>query len=314
MVINPTKNSKEKALLIDIGGTNIRTCKAFIGDAELHDPLKKSTSCLKDFDSLIKTFLDEDSDIRHLVISVAGPKLNDSITMTNRNFKINENDVLNKFDIDTCEILNDWESIGHSLRLFNDEEINYINHGSAFNNVALMLGPGTGLGAAIVINNNIVLPTEVGNTSTMLSGLLRDIGIDASDNFNVVEDLISGKGVQRIYSHLASDKKTPEEIVELCRNNDKYAEETIELFIESIARLLSELALTYLPGRGIFLAGGLVRSLEEFIDLENFKNNFLRNRRPMHADVLSEIPIGIIQKQMTCLHGNLAFLSDKLKV
>ena len=130
----------------------------------------------------------------------------------------------------------------------------------------------------------------------------------------MVEDLISGKGVQRIYSHLASDKKTPEEIVELCRNKDKYAEETIELFIESIARLLSELALTYLPGRGIFLAGGLVRSLEEFIDLENFKNNFLRNRRPMHADVLSEIPIGIIQKQMTCLHGNLAFLSDKLKI
>jgi len=34
----------------------------------------------------------------------------------------------------------------------------------------------------------------------------------------------------------------------------------------------------------------------------------------MHADVLSEIPIGIIQKKMTCLHGNLAFLSDKLKI
>ena len=47
MVINPTKNSKEKALLIDIGGTNIRTCKAFVGGTELHDPLKKSTSCLK---------------------------------------------------------------------------------------------------------------------------------------------------------------------------------------------------------------------------------------------------------------------------
>ena len=134
----------------------------------------------------------------------------------------------------------------------------------------------------------------------------------------MVEDLISGKGVERIYSHLTSDKKSPEEIIELCKNKDKYAQETIELFIESIAvvvLLLSELALTYLPGRGIFLAGGLVRSLEEFIDLENFKNNFLRNRRDsMHADVLSEIPIGIIQKQMTCLHGNLAFLSDKLKI
>ena len=42
--------------------------------------------------------------------------------------------------------------------------------------------------------------------------------------------------------------------------------------------------------------------------------HFHEDRFDMHADVLSEIPIGIIQKQMTCLHGNLAFLSDKLKI
>ena len=313
MVINPTKNSKEKALLIDIGGTNIRTCKAYIGDKKLHDPLKKSISCLKDFDSLVKAYLSEDPDVRHLVISVAGPKLNNSITMTNRDFKINERDILNKFDIDTCEILNDWESIGHSLRLFNNEDINFINDGSSFNNVALMIGPGTGLGAAIVINDNMVLPTEVGNTSSMLSGLLKGIDIDEPNSFNVVEDLISGKGIERIYSHLASDKKSPEEIIDLCRDKDRFAIETIELFIDSMAYLLSELALTYLPGKGIFLAGGLARSLQEFIYSENFNKNFLRNRRSMHVNLLSEIPIGIIQKQMTCLHGNLAFLSDKLR-
>ena len=312
MVINPTKNIKEKALLIDIGGTNIRTCKAYIGDKKLHDPLKKNISCLKDFDSLVKAYLSEDPDVRHLVISVAGPKLNNSITMTNRDFKINERDILNKFDIDTCEILNDWESIGHSLRLFNNEDINFINDGSSFNNVALMIGPGSGLGAAIVIDDNMVLPTEVGNTSSMLSGLLKGINIDDPNSFNVVEDLISGKGIERIYSQLTSDNKSPEEIIQLCRDKDRFATETIESFIDSMAYLLSELALTYLPGKGIFLAGGLARSLQEFIYSENFKKNFLKNRRSMHIDLLSEIPIGIIQKQMTCLYGNLAFLSDKL--
>ena len=95
--------------------------------------------------------------------------------------------------------------------------------------------------------------------------------------FNVVEDLISGKGIQRIYSHLASDNKSPEEIIELCRDKDRFSKETIELFIDSMAYLLSELALTYLPGKGIFLAGGLARSLQEFIYSENFKKNFLKN-------------------------------------
>ena len=155
---------------------------------------------------------------------------------------------------------------------------------------------------------------DIGNTSSMLSGLLKGIGIDNPDSFNVVEDLISGKGIERIYSHLASDNKSPEEIIQLCRDKDRFAKETIELFIDSMAYLLSELALTYLPGKGIFLAGGLARSLQEFIYSENFMKNFLRNRRSMHVDLLSEIPIGIIQKQMTCLHGNLAFLSDKLKI
>ena len=77
-----------------------------------------------------------------------------------------------------------------------------------------MIGPGTGLGAAIVIDDNMVLPTEVGNTSSMLSGLLKGIGIDNPNSFNVVEDLISGKGIERIYSHLTSDNKSPEEIIQ----------------------------------------------------------------------------------------------------
>jgi hypothetical protein len=40
---------------------------------------------------------------------------------------------------------------------------------------------------------------------------------------------------------------------------------------------------------------------------------FIATRKPMHAEVLKEIPLGVINAEMTCLHGNLAYLKQKLE-
>jgi glucokinase len=80
-----------------------------------------------------------------------------------------------------------------------------------------------------------------------------------------------------------------------------------------MAIVLSEFALTYMPGNGIYLAGGLMRSLNEFIDINSFMQAFIASRKPMHAEVLKEIPLGVINAEMTCLHGNLAYLKQKLE-
>ena len=54
---------------------------------------------------------------------------------------------------------------------------------------------------------------------------------------------------------------------------------------------------------------GLVRSLREFLDEEVFVKNFLLNRKSMHADVLKQMPIALINQEMTCLHGSLNFIN-----
>ena len=51
--------TQTKILLVDIGGTNVRTCKAILGSDELINPHKENTNCLKSFDELIQKFLDE---------------------------------------------------------------------------------------------------------------------------------------------------------------------------------------------------------------------------------------------------------------
>ena len=109
---------EKKVLLVDIGGTNIRTATSEIGSFVLQNANKQNIDCLDSFDEIIENLLNEDMDIKHIVFSIAGPKLHQSISMTNRQFEIDESDILNKFKIDSCHILNDWESIGHGLSLF----------------------------------------------------------------------------------------------------------------------------------------------------------------------------------------------------
>ncbi len=309
MVIDPkVAFFNSRVLLVDIGGTNIRTASADIGSSELINASKNNLDCLGSFDDMLQEFLDEDASIRHLVFSIAGPKLHNSIEMTNRNFRIDAVNILDKFSVDSCHILNDWESIGHGLSLFKKEEMNFINQGNAFNETALILGPGTGLGAAQVIQENIVLPTEIGNSSFAIQDLFSELNLSNQHDFNVIEDLISGGGLAKIYFEFANIDKSPEEIV-ASYHTDEFSQKSIDIFLKSLAQILSEFALAYMPGKGIYLAGGLMRSLNEFIDTDLFLENFLVNRKSMHADALKQIPLALINQKMTCLHGSLNFIN-----
>ena len=64
-----------------------------------------------------------------------------------------------------------------------------------------------------------------------------------------------------------------------------------------------------MPGSGIYIAGGLMRSLQQFLDIDRFMKEFLVNRKSIHADVLKQIPLAIINQEMTCLHGSLNFIN-----
>ena len=111
-----------KVLLIDIGGTNLRYAYSDGDLSSFNNTNKIKLSCIKGFNDILKN-LTEGEDVDSLVISVAGPKINGSITMTNRDFSINEKDIQDSFNFKTCHLLNDWESIGHSLAAFDVQQL-----------------------------------------------------------------------------------------------------------------------------------------------------------------------------------------------
>ena len=298
-----------KLLLIDIGGTNMRYATAYSDSDEISSINKKAFNEATFYENLEE--LIKEHNINTLIMSVAGPKIDNSITMTNKNFSFNQDKLKEKFKLKECYLLNDWESIAYSYGYIK-ESIKIIQNGKTYNNNLLFLGPGTGLGAAFSINE-IVLPTELGNTKNFIESLkknFKNVTFEASR----LEDIISGSGISKIYETLTHEKLSAEEIFKKFLDKEPDALFVINGFIKSLSQTLSDLALSFLPGKGILLAGSLSRSIYTHFNEQNFFKPFINNNTGMHFDILKNTPIGVITKERTPLYGNLAFYKNLNKI
>ena len=300
-----------KVLLIDIGGTNLRYAYSDGDFSTIKDTNKIQLSCIKGFNEIL-TNLTIGKNVDSLVISVAGPKIKGSITMTNRDFSINEEDIKDSFQFKTCHLLNDWESIGHSLAAYDESDIAIIKEGTEFNDNSFFIGPGTGLGAALLIGNDNVIPTEIGNTTGLTKALLKNYAIDNDDHFRTLEDVLSGKAISDIYEYKTGTRLTSEDIVQRYGGDDEMINFVIDGFIKSLAETISDMALTFISGKGIYIAGGLIRSIFQIMDKDKFIENFYGDKKLVHLQILEMVKIGIVEKEHACLHGNLHFYKKNI--
>ncbi len=292
-----------KALLIDVGGTNMRYAIASKDTDGLSD-INKLPFDSNNFEIQLEQLINHNH-IEILVLSAAGPKINKNISMTNRNYIFDANDIKNKFSLKECFLLNDWEAIAYSYDYVSDS-IEFIKDGAKFNKNTLFVGPGTGLGASLSLNNKIVLPTEIGNTINSRLSLQKNYNIENTTYFTL-EDFVSGSAISNIYKIKTNNQMSSEEVYEKFTKNDDIAVEVVNGFIKSLAQTLSDMALAYLPGNGILLAGSLIRTIYPNINKEHFTEIFTANKSDIHKNILDMISIGVITKRRTPLYGNLHF-------
>ena len=133
--------------------------------------------------------------------------------MTNKNFVLNSDMLKKKFNLKKCYLLNDWEAIAHSFD-YVSKNIKFIKNGKKFNNQTLFLGPGTGLGAALLIDNRIVVSTEIGNTGNTTQFLKKNFNFEIPENITL-EEILSGTGISNLYKFKTGMTLTTEEILSL---------------------------------------------------------------------------------------------------
>jgi glucokinase len=302
-----------KILLLDLGGTNLRYALSKEGSAEVMDTKKIALDTILNFDDFIEDLVKK-FNINSMIISAAGPKVNGVISMTNRDLVIDEQALKVKFNLHECVLLNDWESIGYSLSNIQDVEIELIKKGNPFNSNTFFIGPGTGLGAALKVQDGKVIPTEIGNTTGLTKSLLNNYLIDESPSkFITLEDVISGSAISSIYEYKTGNSITSEGVVKLLKEGDKDAESVINGFTKSLAEVISDMALTFISGNGIYIAGSLMRTIVEFMDKDLFIEHFIGSKKGIHLELLEKMPIGMINREHACLQGNLNFYNQNIK-
>jgi glucokinase len=302
-----------KILLLDLGGTNLRYALSKEGSAEVMDTKKIALDTILNFDDFIEDLVKK-FNINSMIISAAGPKVNGVISMTNRDLVIDEQALKVKFNLHECVLLNDWESIGYSLSNIQDVEIELIKKGNPFNSNTFFIGPGTGLGAALKVQDGKVIPTEIGNTTGLTKSLLNNYLIDESPSkFITLEDVVSGSAISSIYEYKTGNSITSEGVVKLLKEGDKDAESVINGFTKSLAEVISDMALTFISGNGIYIAGSLMRTIVEFMDKDLFIEHFIGSKKGIHLELLEKMPIGMINREHACLQGNLNFYNQNIK-
>ena len=307
-------------LVIDLGGTNIRVAYAKLDKDELFDIEKIKISRLDEFYQILGQLISRaNCDLESIVISVAGPKNGETITMTNRNWKICPKEIKERFEIKNCHLLNDWEAIAYSLSSLKEEDLRVIKNGSyveLYDTPKFVIGPGTGLGAALYSRINdveYVYPTELGNTQSSVQHYLNIFGIGYSEKFKILEDVFSGPGISRIAHELIGENLSGEKILELAQTDHKQCFNLIEKYIKCFAILSSEVALSYNCSGGIFIAGSFMRGLEKYFDLDSFTKDFIGARKQIHQNFLSNIPVFLVKREFTPLYGNLNYYKSKKK-
>ena len=295
-------------LVIDIGGTNIRYLEIFKG--KKNKIIKEKISSTSRFHNLLNEVISNCSNpIHNIVISAAGPKSNNSIKMTNQKFVIDSQKIKKKFNLKNCFLLNDLEAAGYILHKVSKDNKKIIKKGKKTNSSQALITPGTGLGLSFVIDNKIVIPSEIGNSKILISDIIDRNKKFSYSNFLKIEDFLSGPGLSKIYKSFYKKDVSSSEVVFQGMNNNPKALRVIKIFIEILAKFLAEISLIYVPGNGIFLSGSLMRSLKNFIDNDKFEDIFLKQVNKTHRKLLESIEINLIDKEHLSILGCIEYFN-----
>ena len=295
-------------LVIDIGGTNIRYLEIFKG--KKNKIIKEKISSTSRFHNLLNEVISNClNPIQNLVISAAGPKSNNLIKMTNQKFEIDSQIIKKKFNLKNCFLLNDLEAAGYILHKVSVDNKKIIKKGKKTNSSQALITPGTGLGLSFVIDNKIVIPSEIGNSKILTSDIIDRNKKFSYSNFLKIEDFLSGPGLSKIYKSFYKKDVSSSEVVFQGMNNNPKALRVIKVFLEILAKFLAEISLIYVPGNGIFLSGSLMRSLKNFIDNDKFEDIFLKQVNKTHRKLLESIEINLIDKEHLSILGCIEYFN-----
>ena len=336
------KKYKEYVIGCDIGGTNTNIAVAGIQKMkpDLLFSLDFKTIKLKSIVPAINDTIKFANDhykinINSACIGAAGviSKSNNYAKLTNINWDVNKEEIIESTSLSKVKILNDFQIIGYGINLLNlndAKDIIAIREGRANNQnreeTIAIIGAGTGLGKVTLIYDKtkdvyVPNPSEGGHSDLPLYNnfeleLAAYIKLIKKSSYPInYEDILSGRGIMNIYKYIRKNKifkdtkytkeidkisdKTP--LISEYRQKDKTCKEVFNIFTIFFARCSKNFVLDNLSTGGLYIAGGISIKNKEIFNSKLFFNEFVKTSK--REQFLKNIPIYLILDYNISLKG-----------
>tara|TARA_B100000886_G_scaffold171251_1_gene117234 strand:+ start:51 stop:947 length:897 start_codon:yes stop_codon:yes gene_type:complete len=297
----------KNALLIDLGGTNVR--HAFFINNALSKISKEKISDKEFIPFITKLLNGTESKIEYLVIAAAGPNNQDFINLTNRNLLINSSELEDTLNLKKCFLLNDWEAVAFSLSEMKKKSFLSIKGNVPSNKNTLLIGPGTGLGVTLIIDDQII-PTEFGNVLSAAKSMMESFGIESSEKFLSLENILSGPGIEMLYEEKFGKELSSEKIITLALERNEDALFIVNNFLKTLITIIDDLVLSFTCKR-VILGGAILNSLKSILTSEKILNYFSSRINPKYSQLIEEVQVDLLLEDEPGIYGCLAFLKTK---
>ena len=297
----------KNALLIDLGGTNVR--HAFFINNALSKISKEKISDKEFIPFITKLLNGAESKIEYLVIAAAGPNNQGFINLTNRNLLINSSELEAALNLKKCLLLNDWEAVAFSLNEMEKKSFLSIKANVPSNKNTLLIGPGTGLGVTLIIDDQII-PTEFGNVLSTTKSMMESFGIERSEKFLSLENILSGPGIEMLYEEKFGKKLSSEKIITLALERNEDALFIVDNFLKTLITIIDDLVLSFTCKR-VVLGGAILNSLKSILTSEKILSYFSSRINPKYSQLIEEVQVDLLLEDEPGIFGCLAFLKTE---
>ncbi len=311
--------SAAETIVADIGGTNARFARLDAA-GRICDVQVLATGDFSGLVAAVGRYVEivGGPPPRRIVAALAGPITGDIVALTNGGWQFSRTAVRREMALERLAVLNDFHALALSLPHLGTPDMVQIGgpHAAAPGETLpkAVIGPGTGLGMCGLIHAGgawIPIPGEGGYTS-LAPGTDRETAVwqfvRQRHGRVSAERLLSGPGLTEIRQALAAidggglSQDTPETIVrQALGGQDPVAWETLSIFCALLGDRSGDLALTFGALGGVYLAGGILKGLGEFLRNSDFRDRFEGKGRG--NAVVSHVPTYLITAEHPALIG-----------
>ena len=308
-------------LIGDIGGTNARFALVNAPEAPLERLPTVHTAAFPNIDDAIEQAVVEGAGDRprSAVLAIAGPIAGDRVPLTNSPWVVEPKKLIQRFRLNEVVLLNDFEAQSLALSDLGPDDVRRIGGGEATaTHARVVIGPGTGLGAAALVQARgvwVPVPGEGGHIG-LGPFTKRDLEVwphvERKGPRVSAETLLCGAGMLRLYRAVAASDgvaatlDAPEDVTQQGLSGENaQARETLELFATHLGRAAGDIALVFMAYGGVYLAGGITARIAPVLRGGRFRDAFL-DKWP-HQKLMERMATAIITKPDAALAGISAF-------